>query len=151
MQASAQLNTLNFCLHSLMMCPDKRMVGGGGMRMLLRKIWLSFLDTPGCRRKGMLSHIPAHSFPSLSWTQGEKRKKNCLAAFLCSLPGDPEAEPGGRERRGSDFLPPNRQRLPRKRDAVQLDLWGDVGVILTQGRTVTHAAQRLRNGFKLHR
>lgn len=76
----------------------------------------------------MLSHIPAHSFPSLSWTQGKKKKKkNCLAAFLRSLQGDPEAEPGGRERRGSDFLPPNRRRLPMKRDAVQLDLWGDVG------------------------
>lgn len=96
---------------------------------------------------------PGTLFPFSLMDAGKKKKKkkNCLAAFLRSLPGDPEAEPGGRERRGSNFLPPNRQRLPMKRDAVQLDLWGDVGVILTKGRTVTHAAQRLQNGSKLHR
>lgn len=86
----------------------------------------------------MLSHIPARSFPSLSWTQGEKKKKKKekrivwpRSSALCrETPRQSQEEE--RERRGSDFLPPNRQRLPMKRDAVQLDLWGDVGVILTQ-------------------
>lgn len=69
--------------------------GGWGVRMLLRKICLSFLDTLGCRRKGMLSHMPAHSFPSLSWTQKERGEKN---ASSC-VPSLSARRPRGRVRR----------------------------------------------------
>lgn len=134
-----------------MMCPIKGGDGGArGLRMLLRKICLSFLDTQGCR-KGMLSHI--HTLFPFSLVDAERKKKpNCLAAFLRSQPGDPEPEPGGREGRGSGFLPPNRQRLPMKRDAVQLDLWGDESPRLSRLRTLSamDAAQKIQNGLKLH-
>lgn len=93
-RAAAQLNTLNLCLHSPMMCPIKRGMGGFGKMTLLRKICLSFLDTQGCRRKGMLSHIAARSFPSLSWTQKERKIK--LSGCVPSLSA---GRPRGRARR----------------------------------------------------
>lgn len=71
----------------------------------------------------MLSHIPAHSLfliPFLSWTQSQSHAHRKKKRFLHSLAGDPEAEPGGRE---TQLLFPatNLQRLPMKREPVQLD------------------------------
>lgn len=113
------------------------------MMMLLQKICLSFLDTRGCRRKGMLSHIPAHSFPSLSWTQKE-REKNVSGC----VPSLSAGRPRGRARRKREtrlrFLPTNHQRLPMKRDTVQLDLWGDAEVVLTQGLSEMDLAQKIQ-------
>lgn len=95
--------------------------------MLLQKICLSFLDTRGRRRKGMLSHIPAHSFPSLSWTQREKKKKE--EELSGHVPPLSAGRPRGRARRKREtrLRFPAPQTLPVKRDAVQLDLRGDVG------------------------
>lgn len=93
------------------------------------------VDAQICRVKPVLSHIPAHSlflFPFLSRTQSqshthekkkkrkERKKKKSLALFLHFLARDPEAEPGGRE---TQLLFPaqNLQRLPMKRETVQLD------------------------------
>lgn len=115
------------------------------MRMQLGKICLSFLDTRGCGRKGMLSHIPARSLPSLSWTQNERKSdgSGCVPSLSLSLcretPRQSQEEETERGRRGSGFLPPNRQRLPMKGDAVQLDLQGDAEVVLTQGQSVMDA------------
>lgn len=87
------------------------------------------VDTKICRGNRMLSHIPAHSLfliPFLSWSQSQshalhtEKKEKGLALFLHSLAGDPEAEPGGRETQLL-FPAPNLQRLPMKRETVQLD------------------------------
>lgn len=37
-----------------------------------------------------------------------------------------------------------------KRDTVQLDLWGDAEVVLTQGPSAMDVAQKIQNELKLH-
>lgn len=84
------------------------------MRMLLRKICLSFLDPRGCGRKGMLSHIPAHSFPSLSWTQKERKKK--LSGCVPSLPaGRPRGRAGRKRETRLRFPAPKPSALANER------------------------------------
>lgn len=85
--------------------------GGRGMRMLLQKIWLSFLCASMWTHTQPLRNMHvcktnAHAHPStlslsllpsllntitVIYTQ---KKKQRLALFLHSLAGDPEAEPG---------------------------------------------------------
>lgn len=82
--------------------------------MLLRKICLSFLDLRGCRRKRNASTHPGALFPfALVDAERKKGEKKGLAAFLRSLPGDPEAAPRGRDA-APIFLPPKHQCSPAK-------------------------------------
>lgn len=113
-RAAAQLNAPHLCLYSSMMCLIKSWRDveegeegeSGGMRMLLRKIWLSFLcASMWTHRFAECFHTSQHTLSfSFPFSHGhnhiytERRKKNKgLALFLHSLAGDPEAEPGGRE------------------------------------------------------
>lgn len=108
--------------------------GVEGMRMLLRKIWLSFLCasmwTQRFAEEIECFHTSQHTLSfSFPFSRGhnhnhthctQKKKEKGLALFLHSLAGDPEAEPGGRETQLL-FPAPNLQRLPMKRETVQLD------------------------------
>lgn len=156
-QAAAQLNTVDLFTLADDVSDKKRDGGdvgeGRGYEDAAPKD-MPFL--PGYagpqKERNALTH-PGMLFPFSLMDAGGKKEEKEEEELSGSVPPLSAGRPRGRARRkrgrrGSDFLPPNQQRLPMKRDAVQLNLWGDVGVILTQGRSVTHAAQRLLKGLK---
>lgn len=86
--------------------------------MLLRKICLSFLDV---QEKKECFHTSRSALSLRCRGRRKKETVGSLAAFLCSLQGDPQA-----------------------------DEWGDDEVVLTRGPGVMDVAQKIQNGLKLH-
>lgn len=86
---------------------------------------------------------PGALFP-FSVVDAERKGKNVSGC----VPSLSAGRPRGRARRKREtrlrFLPTNRQRLPMKRDTVQLDLWGDAEVVLTQGLSKMDLAQKIQ-------
>lgn len=134
-----------------MMLSDKRVgwgevAGGGdaGYEDAARKDMPFLPGYAGLREERNAFTHPGTLSP-FSLVDAERKKIRWL--WLCSLalslcretPRQSQEEETERGRRGSGFLPLNRQRLPMKGDAVQLDLQGDAEVVLTQGPSVMDA------------
>lgn len=114
---------------------------------MLRKIWLSFLRAYGradfqeereCFHTSQRTHF--FSFPFLLRTQShahfkkKKKKKKGSWPWSFTLWQETLRQSQREERHNSYFLPQNLQRLPMKRETVQLDFIADSNmVILTQG------------------